>query len=447
MAVTRIFSTSSLAGFALVIACFSAAVVSPVAQAQPAQLDKVLAIVNEDVVLQSEFDELWAQVQQRVAQAQQQGGPPPPPEAEMRKQVLDQLIIQNLQLQLAQRAGVRVDDNQLNQAMASVAQNNNMNFQQFTQLLQQQGLYEKTRAAIRKELIIGQFQNGAVNRRIEISKQEIENYLRSEAGEQAIAPEYHVAHILIPGDPNDTRHGELADLLYKQIQGGADIRQLAASRQISGINIEGKDLGWLKVENLPTVFATVVPSLEAGETSMPFTSPNGHHIVKVLETRGGSSLKLDQSLVRHILIKPTEIRTDAQAEALINTLYDRIQKGEDFADVARQNTNDTNSMVSGGDIGWINDGMLPEDFMKVVHETPVGTMSKPFRASTGWHIVEVLDHRVQDVTEDNKRFQAERILRERKFENELQNWLTEIRASNFIDIKEAPKAKTETKAN
>jgi peptidyl-prolyl cis-trans isomerase SurA len=408
-------------------------------QAQPAQLDKVLAVVNDGVVLQSEFDDRWTQVQQQLAKAREQGQAAPP-EAELRKQIMDQLVLENLQMQLAQRAGVRIDDNQLNQALAAVAEQNNMNFEQFTQLLQQQGLYEATREAIRKEMIIGQFQNGAVNRRIDITRQEIENYLRSEAGEAAIAPEYHVAHILIPGDPSDTRKAELAQLLHKQILDGADIRQLVASRQISGIEISGGDLGWKKVEDLPTVFATIVPALDAGEMGMPFTSPNGHHVVKVLETRGGSALKLDQSRVRHILIKPTEIRTEAQAEALANELYQRIVAGEDFADIARQNTDDANSMVSGGNLDWINDGVLPDDFMAVVHATPIGTLTKPFRVATGWHILEVLEHRVEDVTEDNKRFRAEQILRERKFENELQNWLTEIRATNHIKIIE-PKTK------
>ena len=400
--------------------------------AQPAALDQVVAIVNEDVVLKSEFDARWVQIQQQLASAQG----PLPPEAELRKQVLDQLILENLQIQLAQRAGVRVDDNQLNNAMGVVAQQNNMNFEQFSELLQQQGLYEATRDAIRKELIIGQFQSGAVNRRINISKQEVENYLRSEAGNAAIAPEYHVAHILIPGNATDTRAGELAQLLYQQIRDGADIRQLAASRQISGIALSGGDLGWMKIEALPTVFATVVPSLTSGEVSEPFTSPNGYHLVKVLETRGGSELKQDQFLVRHILIKPTEIRTEPQAEALINAIYQRIQNGEDFADIARQNTDDPNSMVSGGDLSWISDGMLPPDFMEHVKSMPVGSLSAPFRVQTGWHIIEVMDERIQDVTEQNKRYQAEQILRERKFENELQNWLTEIRDTNYIDIKD-----------
>jgi peptidyl-prolyl cis-trans isomerase SurA len=403
-------------------------------RAQPAELDKVIAIVNDDVVLKSEFDDRMAQVQQQLANAPG----PRPPEAEIRKQILDQLILENLQLQLAQRAGVRVDDNQLNQTMGAIAQQNQMSFEQFTQALEQQGIYQATREAVRKEMIVGQFQNGAVNRRINITRQEIENYLRSEAGTAAIAPEFRVAHILIPASDtaNSNRQGELAKALYDQLQDGANILQIAAAGQISGIKVEGGDLGWRKFENLPTVFADIVPTMDAGEISEPFSSPGGYRIVQVLETRGGSALKLDQARVRHILIKPTEIRTEEQAKALIDDLYERIRNGEDFADVARQNTDDANSMVSGGNLDWINDGVLPDDFMAVVKQTPTGTLTPPFRVSTGWHILEVLDRRVQDVTEDNKRFQAERILRDRKFENELQNWLTEIRDTNYIDVKE-----------
>lgn len=402
-----------------------------VALAQPVELDKVLAIVNDDVVLKSEFDARWTQVQQQLANAQG----PVPPEAEVRKQLLDQLIMENLQMQLARRAGVRVDDNQINQALAAIAQQNNLNYDQFTKLLQDQGLYQPTREGIRKELILGNFQNGAVNRRINISRQEIENYLRSEAGEAAIAPEFRVAHVLIPGDTSATgRQRELANLIYQQVRDGADIRQLASQREISGVS--GGDLGWLKVENLPTVFADVVPMLKSGEVSEPFTSSSGHHIVKVIETRGGSAMQVQQFRVRHILIKPTEIRTEQQAEALVNDLYRRILAGEDFADIARQNTDDPNSMVSGGDLEWISRGMLPDDFLAKVADAEIGKILPPFRVSTGWHIIEVMDERMQDVTEQNKRYQAEQILRERKFENELQNWLTEIRDTNYIDVKE-----------
>jgi len=402
--------------------------------AQPRDIDRVIAIVDDDLVLQSEFDERWTQVEAQLAQATG----PLPPVAELRKQLLDQLIIEHLQMQLAERAGVRVDDNQLNQAMGTIAQQNNLTFEQFRDILEAQGLYQGTRDSLRKEIIIGQFQNGAVNRRIEISRQEVENYLRSEAGLADIAPEYHVAHLLIPNNEQTSPQvqAELAELLYQELLKGADIRQMAAARLISGIAVSGGDLGFNKPENLPSVFQVIVPSMESDEISKPFTSPNGYHIVHLLETRGGSALQLNQARVRHILIKPNEIRTEEQAEALVNQLYQRILAGEDFADIARQNTDDNTSMVSGGNLDWINDGMLPEDFMAQVNAAPLNEIQPPFRASTGWHIIEVMERRLQDVTEDNKRFQAERILRERKFENELENWLTELRDTHYIDIKE-----------
>jgi peptidyl-prolyl cis-trans isomerase SurA len=405
------------------------------AHAQPIEIDRVFAVVDDDVVLKSEFDERWAQIE---AQIQQTPAGQRPPTAEIRKQLLDQLVLEHLQMQMAERAGVRIDDNMLNRAMESIAAQNNLSFEQFRQALDAQGLYESTRAALRDQITLDELQRNAVNRRIEISRQEIENYLRSETGMQEIAPEYHVAHVLIPNKEGEsaTRHGELATLLYERIKNGEDIRAIAASRQVGGIEVGGGDLPWGKVETLPSMFRTVVPTMKPGEVKEPFTSQSGYHIVQLLETRGGAEQAQNQSKVRHILIKPNEIRTEAQAEALINTLYQRIKNGEDFADVARQNTDDAQSMVAGGDLDWIADGMLPPDFMEVVNNTPVGTMTPPFHVSTGWHIIEVLDRRVQDVTEESKRFQAENILRQRKFDSELQNWLAEMRDTHYIDIKE-----------
>jgi peptidyl-prolyl cis-trans isomerase SurA len=404
-------------------------------QAQPQEVDRVMAVVDDDVVLKSEFDERWAQIEQQLAQ---QPVGVRPPTAELRKQVLDQIVLEHLQLQMAERAGVRVDDNMLNQQLARIAESNNLTFEQFRDMLGAQGLYESTREALRNEMLIGQLQGGSVNRRIEISRQEIENYLRSETGMTQIAPEYLVAHVLIPNSPtvSTTLQAELATILKERISEGADIQQIFSSGAVSGIPVSGSVLNWGKLETLPTPFQPVVPTLEAGEVAEPFTSSSGYHIVQLLETRGGTELAQNQSQVRHILIKPNEIRTEAQAEALIHELHQRIVNGEDFGDVARQNTDDTTSMVAGGDLDWIADGMLPPDFMEVVNATPVGTLTEPFRASTGWHIIEVLDRRVQDVTEENKRMQAERILRERKFETELENWLTELRDTHYIDIKD-----------
>jgi peptidyl-prolyl cis-trans isomerase SurA len=419
------------------ISAFSALMLLATAvEAQPIEIDRVFAVVDDDVVLKSEFDERWAQIEAQIAQAP---AGQRPPTAEVRKQLLDQLVLEHLQMQMAERAGVRIDDNMLNRAMESIAAQNNLSFEQFRQALDAQGLYESTRAALRDQITLDELQRNAVNRRIEISRQEIENYLRSETGMQEIAPEYHVAHVLIPNKEGESaaRHAELAAIVYDRVKAGEDIRQIAASRVISGVEVGGGDLPWGKVETLPSIFRSVVPTMSAGEVKEPFTSPNGYHIVQLLETRGGAQQAQNQSKVRHILIKPNEIRTDAQAEALIKDLYQRIKNGEDFGDVARQNTDDAQSMVAGGDLDWIADGMLPPDFMAVVNETPVGTMTEPFHVSTGWHIIEVLDRRVQDVTEESKRFQAENILRQRKFESELQNWLAELRDTHYVDIKEA----------
>lgn len=418
------------ARLALLVFCLG---LGQLALAQPRQIDKVVAIVDDSVILKSELDGRLAQVRQQIRE-RNMASPPP---AELQQQVLDQLILEALQLQMAERAGIRIDDNMLNQALNNIAQSNGLSFDEFRQILEAQDMYLQTREDLAREITIGQFQNRAVNSRIDITRQEIENYLRSETGQAAIAPEYRVAHLLIPagGAPED-RRAELADLLYKELQEGADILAFAGAGAISGMQVSGGELGWRKPEALPSQFQPVVPGMRAGEVSEPFTSPSGHHIVQVLETRGGTSLNVEQTHLRHILITPNEIRTEDQARQLVWSLYERIQNGENFADIARQHTDDPNSIVAGGDLDWVGPGQLPEDFMAEVDAMEVGEISEPFRVSTGWHIVEVLDRREQDMTEENKRFRAQQVLRERKFEMELQNWLTQIRDEAYVDIKE-----------
>ena len=396
-------------------------------------LEKVIAIVDDDVVLQSEFDMRWAQIEAQLAGIQG----PRPDEADVKKQLLDQLIIENLQLQMANRASVRIDDNQLNQAMSNIAAQNNMTFEQFQQVLDSQGLYLQTREQLRKDIVLQQLQNGAVNQRIDITRQEIENYLRSEAGQQDIAPEYRVSHILIEHAEGEqqARREELAHFIHDRLMEGASMAQFIEAGQVSGIPVGGSDLGFRKTENLPSFFQDVVPMLTLGQISEPFSSPNGWHIVQVTDLRGGASLEIQQFHVRHILIEPNEIRTEAQAENLINELYQRIQDGEDLSDIARQHTDDESSIVAGGDVDWITFGQFPPDFLAVVQRLEPGEMSEPVHLQSGWHIIELLEERVEDMTDENMRYQAEQILRQRKFENELENWLTELRDTAYVDIK------------
>ncbi len=219
---------------------------------------------------------------------------------------------------------------------------------------------------------------------------------------------------------------------------GAEIEQFIAAGQVSGIPVRGSDLGFRKTEDMPTIFQEVAPQLTLGEISAPFRSDSGWHIVQLKDLRGGANLEIQQYHVRHIQIEPNEIRTESQAEALIRDLYQRIQNGEDLSDLARQNTDDESSMVSGGDLDWITFGQLPPDFLGVVQNLEVGEMSEPVHLQGGWHIIELIEKRMQDVTQENMRYQAEQILRQRKFENELENWLTEMRDTAYVDIKIEP---------
>lgn len=432
--INRLFSLKQLLWQKLlVILVFTG--VATLASAQLQTIDKIVVIVDGEVILQSEVDVRTTMALEQIAERNL----PPPPEDELKEQIIDALILESLQMQMAYNAGIRVDDNMLNETMNAIAQQNSMDFNQFRQILEQQGMYNVTREQVRKDIVLQQLQGSAVNQRINITRQEVENYLRSESGISDIAPEYRIAHVFISSTAEDdvVRHAELADLIYKKLESGeGNIIQMAQNKTISGIEVSGGEIAWSKAEGLPDIFSDVVVGLEPGEIAKPFSSPGGYHVVQLMETRGGASMKVNQAHVRHILIAPNEIRTEAQAETLVHELHLRIVDGEDFGDIARQNTDDYNSIVAGGDLDWVQDTQLPADYMAVVHATEIGEMSEPFRVESGWHIIEVLERRVEDVTEDNKRYQAQMILRERKFENELQNWLTEIRDMAYIDIKE-----------
>jgi peptidyl-prolyl cis-trans isomerase SurA len=354
--------------------------------------DKVIAVVDGDVILQSEFNERL----------------------------------------------LNINDNQLNQTLTAIAEQNNMTFEQFRNVLNNEGGYLNFREQIRRDMMINNLQSNAVNGRISITRQEVENYLRSEAAQIDIAPEYRINHILISFDSlgRNQRAEELAELLYQRIQDGEDILQLASSGQILGMSVSGGDLtGWRKPENLPTMFRPVVPDLTVGEVSEPFRSDSGFHIVKVVDKRGGSDLQVNQTHLRHIQIRPNEIRTPQQAESLINDLNERIGNGEDFGDLARVYTDDPGTMVSGGDLDWMTEGQLPPAYQQIINSLEIDEISAPFQVEGIWHIAQVLDRRVEDVTDENRRFQAEQIIRERKYETELENWLSEIRDTAYVDIK------------
>tara|TARA_R100001143_G_scaffold15093_1_gene17126 strand:- start:1714 stop:3057 length:1344 start_codon:yes stop_codon:yes gene_type:complete len=428
-------SRVALLGSALLL-LMSAAIPSQAAERQV--LDRVIAIVDDGVILQSEYEERLAEIQQRAAET----GMQLPPPADLRNQVMENLIVENLQLQMAERVGIRFDDDTLNRVIADIAQSNNMSFDQYVSLLESQGMYLATRERIRRELAINEVQRGLVNRRISITDQEIENYLNSEAGRTAMAPDYLVDQILVPfrdTDPQQLTAAKqaLVQDIYRRAEDGEDLAQLRMEAQQRaselGFAVSGGELGWRKREELPSLFAEFVPDLSIGDVQEPVQSANGMHIVKLSDVRGDSNRLVQQTQARHILVAPNEIRTEEQARRLINEIHQRIQDGEDFNVLARQYSDDTMSVVAGGDLGWVSDGGMPPEFAAEVADLPVGELSEPFRTSFGWHVAEVTGRREQDLSRDYRRQQAQNALRARKFDLELENWILEIRDEAYVE--------------
>ena len=412
------------------------------AWAQREVLDKVVAIVDEGVVLQSELEARTVQVREQSATA----GQPLPPADELRTQLIETLVVENLQTQLAERMGIRYDDDTINDVISSIAQQNNMSFDDYVTVLEGQNDYLNTRNQIRKELTLRDLQRGMVNRRINITDQEIENFLNSEMGRVTMAPDYLVDQTLIVVGEDDTddmiqAKEQFAQQMLEAIQGGTEFTQAraiaqrgAAATPPTAYQATGGELGWRKADALPTLFVDLVPTMKAGEIRGPIRSPSGFHLVYLKEVQGDITSMVNQTRARHILITPNEIRTEEQAKALIDSLYARINNGEDFAQIAREMSDDSASVVAGGDMGWANEGGMPPDFESVIKDMEIGIVSEPFRTSFGWHIAEVQERREQDMSLEFSRQQAENTLRSRKFEIELQNWLVEIREKAYVKI-------------
>lgn len=414
------------------------------ALAQREVLDKVVAIVDEGVVLQSELESRIVQVREQSATA----GQPLPTATALREQIIETLVVENLQTQLAERMGIRYDDDTINDVLGTIAEQNNLTFDQYVSVLEDQNEYLNTRNQIRKELTLRDLQRGMVNRRINITDQEIGNFLNSEMGRVTMAPDYLVDQTLIVVEEDDSPEliqakEQFAEQMLEAIQSGTEFTQARAIAQRgatatppTAFATSGDELGWRKADDLPTLFVELVPSMKAGEVRGPIRSASGFHLVFLKEVRGDIASLINQTRARHILITPNEIRTEEQAKALIDSLYVRINGGEDFAQIARELSDDSASVVAGGDMGWANEGGMPPDFESVITDMEIGKVSEPFRTSFGWHIAEILERREQDMSLEFSRQQAENTLRSRKFEIELQNWLVEIREKAYVKIVE-----------
>lgn len=405
--------------------------------AQLQLLDKVAAVVNDDVIMASELQEQVATIYQRISAS----GTQPPPQEVLIPQVLEKLIQDRLQLTMGLRAGVKISDAELNQAMTRLAQQQQLSLDEFLAAAAREGLHPSAlKAQMKDEMIIARVQQGQVQRRFTITEQEVDNFLKSEEGKFLSSPDVNVGHILLPvssAADKETVQQVLAkaDNLAEQARNGADFRQLAIANSTGQNALQGGDIGWRKSAQLPGIFATALAAMEPGGISAPIRSDAGFHLLKLYDRRGNTEELVQQSLVRHILVKPNEIRSEDDARAMLLDMRTRILNGEDFAGLARQFSEDSGSALNGGSVGWSVPGQFVPQFEQAIEEAEINAVSEPFRTQFGWHLLQVTERRHQDFSEEIMRNQAQNVLRQRKFEEELPIWLQEIRDEAFIDIK------------
>ncbi len=406
------------------------------ALAEIEMLDRIVAIVDQTTISQSELD---ARMQEIITRSQA-AGVNLPSMSKLREQVLDQLILETLQLNMARRFGIQTSDEDVIRSIRGIMQQRQMNEDQLMQGLAQEGLtLNEFKENIRRQLTLQTVSQGVVSSRIKISEKDIDNFLKSADAQFWISPEYQLQHILIAVNGSGTDAAaeaqQKADEIYAQLENGANFAELAIAESKGPAALKGGDLGWRKSSELPTLFAEVLASMEPGDIAAPVRSQAGFHIVKLVDKRGETKQVVTQSKVRHILIEPNEILNQQQALEKITDIRQQIVDGADFATLARQYTDDIGSKMSGGDLGWSNPGTFVPEFEETMNTIDIGEISEPFLSQFGWHILQVTDRREEDLSEEVIRNRARNLLIGRRFEDEVQVWLQEMRDDAFIEIK------------
>ena len=374
----------------------------------------------------------------------QQSGTQAPPQNILTQQVLERLISERLQLNMGYSAGIRITDAELNDSMANIAANNQLTMEQYIEQIHSTGsTLSDVREEIRNEMILRRVQQGYVMRRINISSQELDNFLSSEEGRFMTSPDVNIGQILLPipsGSDQifiDDVMGR-AQLLLNQTEQGADFRALAIANSSDQSALQGGDLGWRKMAQLPGVFIEAVEELEPDAVSQPIRSAAGLHLIKLYERRGGEKQLIEQHFARHMLIKPNQIRDQEATVGQLDELRQRVLDGEDFAALAKEFSEDPGSALNGGELGWSTPGMFVPEFEQVMGSSVINAISEPFQSQFGWHILQVTERRQQDFSNEIMENRAENMLRQRKYEEELQVWQQEIRDEAFIEIKVSP---------
>ncbi len=399
------------------------------ASAYSQELDRISVIVNDGVVLESD-------IQSRISDYKKNAaidGLSIPPEDVLRELIIDQLIIEELQLQIADRVGIKISDEELNMTIKSLAQQNDLSLEDFIKLVEERGdSYAQLREQVRKNLKIRRVQQGSIQNKISISSEEVENFLKTEEALNQLGPELNVKQVLI-------RKGSVQDIneIYSEIKLGISdgINFNVFIEKYSEDDNDG-DLGWRKITGFPELFKEPINNLLIGDISEPIESGAGMHILYLENKRGPTVTFEKQWNVRHILLIPNTIRTEADSEEKIIQIRDQILNGASFAELAAEFSDDPGSKQEGGNLGWAGDGVYAPEFEQAIKNANLNEITKPFLTQFGWHILEVLDTRIEDKTNERIEDQAFSYLFNRKFDEELESHLQELRAEAFIEIKE-----------
>jgi len=439
----------------------------PGPEAAGSALDAIVAVVNDDVITRRELDAAVAQIERQL----QQKKVPIPPRPIVEKQVLERLILTQLQVRAAERNGVTIDDATLNAAMETLAQRNQMNLTQLRQTIEKDGVsFAQFRDDIRRELLSARLRQKLVDSQIQVSEQDVESLQVQLAGGQGGngggnrgGREYHIAQILI-AVPENAAPAQIeaakrqAGEVLAQLRKGVDFRQLAVSASSGRQALEGGDLGWRSADQLPTLFAEAVPKLRPGQFSELIRSPSGFHIVKLLEVRGGSAetsapaakaALITQTRARHILLRTSAQRTDDEARQKLAQLRSQLENGQDFAALARANSDDKNSAAKGGDLGWTSPGTMVVQFEQEMGKLQPNQISPPFKTTFGWHIVQVLEWRQGSAPPEAERARVREALLRRRADEEWELTLRRLRDEAYIEVRltPLPAAASETPAS
>ncbi|MGZ8162319.1 MAG: peptidylprolyl isomerase [Methylobacter sp.] len=399
-------------------------------------LDTIIAVVEDDVILERELEREVSAIEQRI----QASKAAMPPASVLRKQVLERMIVDKLQRQLAEKAGITVTEEMLNSSATDIAQRNNMNLQEFRAELESQGIsYKSFLDNMRNEIIINQLRGREIGGRIKVTDREVDHYMETQdkIGEEAV--QYHLGHILIAvkeaASATEIQKAQSkAEELVKKLRAGQDFAQIAISESDDANALKGGDLGWRTRGDIPTLFVDVIGQLAQGEVADPIRSPSGFHILKMLELKGIDAHMVTKTKVRHILIKTNELIDDAEAKKRLLALKARIADGDDFAALARAHSDDKGSALKGGSLDWVGPGDLVKPFEEAMEKLAVNEISEPVQTQFGWHLIQVLDRQNKDNSEEFKKNLVRDAIRKRKIEEETELWLRRLRDEAFVEI-------------